>query len=90
MNHLLTCFIAVLILPATAQTALPNSLSKPKPAKAAGPLRVHQANPRYFTDGSGKAVYLTGSHRWANLMDRGPSDLPPPSISILIWTSSRP
>jgi len=25
-----------------------------------GPLRVHPANPRYFTDGSGKAVYLTG------------------------------
>jgi hypothetical protein len=31
MNHLLTCFIAVHILLATAQTALPNSLSKPKP-----------------------------------------------------------
>ena len=31
---------------------------------AAGPLRVHPANPRYFTDGSGKAVYLTGSHNW--------------------------
>src|SRR6185295_2811767 len=26
---------------------------------ARGPLRVHPDNPRYFTDGSGKAVYLT-------------------------------
>jgi len=30
-------------------------------------LRVLRANPRYFTDGSGKAVYLTGSHVWWNL-----------------------
>lgn len=31
---------------------------------AAGPLRIHPTNPRYFTDDSGKAVYLTGSHNW--------------------------
>lgn len=29
-------------------------------APAAGPLRVGAANSRYFTDGSGKVVYLTG------------------------------
>jgi hypothetical protein len=34
---------------------------------APGPLRVHPTNPRYFTDGSGRAVYLTGSHTWCNL-----------------------
>jgi hypothetical protein len=39
-------------------------------AAAAGPLRVNPANPRYFTDGTGKAVYLTGSHTWTNLQDR--------------------
>src|SRR5262245_17715422 len=38
---------------------------------AIGPLRVHPANPRYFTDGSGKAVYLTGAHTWNNLQDIG-------------------
>jgi len=38
-------------------------------AKASGPLRVHPTNPRYFTDGSGRAVYLTGSHHWNNLQD---------------------
>jgi hypothetical protein len=31
-------------------------------------LRVLHANPRYFTDGSGRAVYLTGSHVWWNLV----------------------
>jgi hypothetical protein len=52
-------------------------------APANGPLRVHPDNPRYFTDGtkqsdgSLKAVYLTGSHTWSNLIDRGPSDPPP-------------
>ena len=35
----------------------------------AGPLSVHPTNPRYFSDGSGKAVYLTGSHNWCNLSD---------------------
>jgi hypothetical protein len=46
-------------------------------AKASGPLRVHPKNPRYFTDGaktsegSLKAVYLTGSHTWYNLQDSG-------------------
>ena len=34
-----------------------------------GPLRVHPANPRYFADASGKAVFLTGSHTWGNLQD---------------------
>lgn len=52
--------------------------SSPLPKQgAAGPLRVHPTNPRYFTDGSGKAIYLTGSHTWANLVDIGPSDPPP-------------
>jgi hypothetical protein len=50
---------------------------------AADPLRIHPTNPRYFTDGttnhlgSLKAIYLTGSHTWANLINRGPSDPPP-------------
>jgi hypothetical protein len=66
------CFVAsLLLLPATAnsQTALP-------PAR--GPLRVHSTNPRYFADSTGKAVLLTGSHTWNNLVDMGPSDPPAP------------
>jgi hypothetical protein len=36
-----------------------------------GPLQVLSANPRYFTDGSGRAVYLAGSHNWHNFQDNG-------------------
>ncbi|MFN2304573.1 MAG: fibronectin type III domain-containing protein [Anaerolineales bacterium] len=41
---------------------------------ATGPLVVHPTNPRYFTDGSGKAVFLTGSHTWDNFQDLGTQD----------------
>src|SRR5690606_12074192 len=34
-----------------------------------GVLRVSRENPRYFTDDSGKAVFLTGSHTWATIQD---------------------
>jgi hypothetical protein len=51
-------------------------------ALADGPLKPHPRNPRYFSDGTRlpngelKAVYLTGSHTWNNLIDRGPTDPP--------------
>jgi len=39
-----------------------------------GVLKVHPVNPRYFTDQSGKAIYLTGSHTWLSVLDgTGPS-----------------
>src|SRR5262245_48668707 len=47
------------------------------PSPATGPLRVSTANPRYFSDATGKAIYLTGSHTWANLQDIGFSNPPP-------------
>jgi hypothetical protein len=34
-----------------------------------GPLRVSAVNPRYFTDDTGKACYLAGSHTWAVMQD---------------------
>jgi len=37
---------------------------------ATGPLRLHDDDPRYFTDSNGKAIYLTGSHTWNNFQDR--------------------
>jgi hypothetical protein len=43
----------------------------PSTTSSMGPLRVPPGNPRYFMDGSGKAVYLTGSHTWDNLQDWG-------------------
>lgn len=48
----------------------------PRPAR--GPLTVMAENPRYFTDGTGRAVLLAGSHTWTNLQDAGRSDPPPP------------
>lgn len=42
-----------------------------------GPLRAHPTNKRYFTNNSGKAVYLTGSHTWNNFQDTGLTDPPP-------------
>jgi len=60
---------AVLLLPAGRATG--------EGVSASGPLRVCEKNPRYFTDGSGKAIYLTGSHTWNNLVDMGPTDPPP-------------
>ncbi|MHC4555995.1 MAG: DUF6298 domain-containing protein, partial [Planctomycetota bacterium] len=41
-----------------------------------GSLRVLKSNPRYFTDDGNRAVYLTGSHTWSNLVDIGPDDPP--------------
>ncbi len=39
------------------------------------PLRIHPRNPRYFArsvvDNTDRAVYLTGSHHWDNVMDNG-------------------
>jgi hypothetical protein len=35
------------------------------------PLKALATNPHYFTDGTGNAVYLTGSHTWNTLQDWG-------------------
>jgi hypothetical protein len=49
-----------------------------EPAALAGPLTVLESNPRYFTDGTGKVVYLVGSHTWGNFLgDRGTIRQPP-------------
>ena len=42
----------------------------------AGPLRIHPENPRYFTDDTGRAIYLTGAHTWRTVQDAATS-LPP-------------
>jgi hypothetical protein len=38
-------------------------------SRFSGALRANPANPRYFTDDTGRAIYLTGSHTWAVLQD---------------------
>ena len=67
---------AVLFTQATAQAA---DNARQSHRTIQGPLRVHPKNPRYFTDGSGGAIYLTGSHTWLNLQDGG-SKFPPAEI----------
>ncbi|MGI8783652.1 MAG: DUF6298 domain-containing protein [Acidobacteriota bacterium] len=69
--------LASLAVTRAAQAELPRNVANVQAPLARGPLKPHPANPRYFTDGSGKAIYLTGSHTWANLPDIGPTDPPP-------------
>ena len=63
-------------MPDTAQGAPPRpqsvSAATPKPIKL--PLKALATNPNYFTDGTGKAIYLTGSHTWNTLQDWGTND----------------
>ena len=68
--------LTVAILAMTILTAFPAELTAQD--SAAGPLKVHPSNPRYFTDGTGRAVYLTGSHTWCNFKDMGTDDPPAP------------
>jgi hypothetical protein len=58
--------------------AAPGYTETVRSSKATGPLRRHPSNPRYFTDGSGKAIYLTGSHTWNNFQEK--SDAPSPDF----------
>lgn len=53
-------------------------------ALGSGPLRVDPDNPRYFTDDSGRAIYLTGSHTWLNFQDGVLTD-PPPAFDYTTW-----
>jgi len=41
-----------------------------------GPLKVSGDNARYFTDNSGKAIWLTGSKYWLAIQDGGRTDPP--------------
>jgi Family of unknown function (DUF6298)/Protein of unknown function (DUF4038) len=63
MMKTMVCRQALLIVLLTITTMQPIGAS---------PLKVHASNPRYFTDGSGKLIYLTGSHTWDNFHDLTP------------------
>jgi Family of unknown function (DUF6298) len=55
--------LALLLACGLAVSAEPSST-----AGAGRTLRLSTVNPRYFTDSTGRAVYLTGSHVWWNLV----------------------
>jgi hypothetical protein len=76
-SHLFTSG-AALIVALTVTITCPLSAQNVRTAPAKGPLRVHPTNPRYFTDGSGRAVYLTAAHTWANLQEIALTD--PPAV----------
>ncbi len=59
--------VACIAVTAKARFADAQPLNRP----ATGPLKIHPSNPRYFADAGGRAIYLTGSHTWANLQDTG-------------------
>jgi hypothetical protein len=75
--HFVLCIIISLLV---ACSQLPSGNTQ-------GTLRVSKINPRYFTDNSGKVVYLTGSHTWNNLVDMGPGDSPEAFdfTAYLVW-----
>ncbi len=66
-------FWAVILLFALAGGAAPPPFGAPvdRSRPITAPLRALPTNPNYFTDGSGRAIYLTGSHTWNNLQDWG-------------------
>ena len=55
----------------SAAPGLAQNSPVPTPHGAKGALRVLNSNPRYFTDGTGKAIYLAGTHTWWNFQDNG-------------------
>ncbi|MFI5461052.1 MAG: putative collagen-binding domain-containing protein [Isosphaerales bacterium] len=60
-------FSAVILFSGMAGLAWGAPAPESKPITA--PLRALSTNPNYFTDGTGKAIYLTGSHTWNNFQD---------------------
>jgi hypothetical protein len=73
--------------PGSAADAAPFGVNPALHTRATGPLRAHPENPRYFTDGSGKAIYLTAAHTWTNLQDMGDTD-PPPAFDYIAHLDS--
>ena len=60
----------------TEKNVIAKPLMEAGPIQATGPPRVHPINPRYFTDGSGKAILLAGSHTWRNFQAFGAGNPP--------------
>jgi Family of unknown function (DUF6298)/Protein of unknown function (DUF4038)/Putative collagen-binding domain of a collagenase len=58
----LTAFVSSMMVLGLVHLLLSGCVAAPP--QRSGPLRILASNPRYFTDGSGKAIYLTGSHNW--------------------------
>lgn len=75
-KYLFLCFVVLLSTCGGSSSSSSSGAPSTSPGITAGPLVVNPANPRYFKKSSGETVYLTGSHTWQSLKDRGPSDPP--------------
>ena len=58
--------------------ASPLAISASTSGAITAPLSALSTNPNYFSDGAGKAVYLTGSHTWNDFQDWGTNEFPVP------------
>ncbi|MGH9338282.1 MAG: DUF6298 domain-containing protein, partial [Acidobacteriota bacterium] len=74
---LLTGFVMILGISSSPKEDDLSTVSAVSAASVNGLLKVDPINPRYFTNASGKAIYLSGSHTWMNIQDRGETDPPP-------------
>lgn len=61
--------LAVILPDAEARRVMHSQPNGARPGIGPKLLRVSPDNPRYFSDGAGKIVYLTGSHTWNNFQD---------------------
>ncbi len=73
MNVVFSALILFSWMAGPSPGALPPPTDTPPLARKpiTAPLRANSTNPNYFTDGTGRAIYLTGSHTWNNLQDWG-------------------
>lgn len=61
-TKILTACVGLVAMCGLASVELNEPSSASASAVGPGSLFVHSENPRYFTDGKGKVIYLTGSH----------------------------
>ena len=80
-------WFAIALICCTAVRATPGPEPAAESNPATGPLKPHPANPRYFADGSGKAIYLTGSTHGTTSRMSDQATRHRPSISTLTWIS---
>src|SRR5437773_7408329 len=78
MNATFSTILVFVGVAASRGAQAPTRTEIARSAPIAAPLRALTTNPNYFTDGSGKAVYLTGSHTWNDFQDWGTDGSPQP------------
>ena len=78
MNAIFSTILVFVGVAAARGAQAPTRTEIAPSAPIAAPLRALTTNPNYFTDGSGKAVYLTGSHTWNDFQDWGTDGSPQP------------